>query len=439
MSDLSDIAAVACEAAMAAGAEFADAVASRGSETSVDMEKDSISSIESRTFANVSVRAFLRGGMGFAGGDGMDKDSAARAGRDAAQLAKLAEPDTDFVSLPGPAEYADVPGLFDPAIVGLDVRTPVEWMLAGLESAKSVSSEVLVGGGAHFGHHDYALVNNLGVRAISAGTSVEMHVSCVARRGDDAGSFFEFDSARMLSDFDPEGIGAKAAEGALKYLGAGSVQTGVTTLVLGPLASRSLLYAILGNLGAESIQRGRSFMAGTKGQQIASEVITIDDDPLIPRGLASRAFDGEGFPSQRTAVIRGGTVLTYLHNSYTAAKAGEKNTGHSTRGGVSPSNPVPKLGTRTAAELIEEVEDGLYMESGSLSPNSATGQVSATVDFGFKIEKGRLAYPVKNTMVGADFLDILTRIDAVSSDYREEPGTIMPTIRIPGVTVAGGG
>ena len=438
MNDLLEIAAVACETAISTGAEFADAVAVRGADTSVEMEKDSINSVETRRHSNVSVRAFVRGGLGWAGSDGLDADAAVAAGRNAAELARAAEPDPDFVSLPGPADYPNVDGLSDSAIADIDVRRPVEWMLAGLESAKSVSSEAIVQGAAAVGAGEEALVNSLGVRVAQRSTSVGMHVFCVIRHGDDVGSFYEFDTARMLLDFDPEGIGAKATEGALKFLGARTIATGATTIVLGPRAGRALLCAIVGNLDAEGIQRGRSFMINKKGEPIASEVITIHDDPLIHRGMSSRPCDGEGFPSRKLAVIENGVLLTYLHNSYTAAKAREPNTGHSTRGGIAPTNLVPKLGTKTSAELISEVEDGLYIDAGSLFPNSTTGEVSANVDFGFKIEQGRIACPVRNTMVGVSFLEMLGKIDAVSSDYREEPGMIMPTIRIRDIGVAGG-
>ena len=75
---------------------------------------------------------------------------------------------------------------------------------------------------------------------------------------------------------------------------------------------------------------------------------------------------------------------------------------------------------------------------GGINPNGITGDVSSSVDFGFKIENGELAYPVMSTMVGGSFLDMLANIDAVSSDYRAEPGMIMPTVRIADVQVAGG-
>ena len=75
---------------------------------------------------------------------------------------------------------------------------------------------------------------------------------------------------------------------------------------------------------------------------------------------------------------------------------------------------------------------------GGLNPNGTTGDVSSSVDFGYKIENGELAYPVMNAMVGGSFLDMLKNIDVISSDYREEPGMIMPTLRIQDVLVAGG-
>ena len=60
-----------------------------------------------------------------------------------------------------------------------------------------------------------------------------------------------------------------------------------------------------------------------------------------------------------------------------------------------------------------------------------------TVDFGFKIENGELAYPVKNTMIGGDIFELLGQIDAVSSDYREEPGSIIPSVRLCAVQIIG--
>jgi len=186
------------------------------------------------------------------------------------------------------------------------------------------------------------------------------------------------------------------------------------------------------------VQRNRSYLLGKKGEQIASDLLTLTDNAPIPRGGSSSAYDGEGFPRKPLTVVGNGVLLTCLHNSYTANKAKEPNPGHSTRGGISPTNVNPRLGQVTAAEIIADTKEGLYINRGGVSPNPVTGDFSVTVDFGFKIENGELAYPVKNTMLGGHMLEFLRNLDAISSDYREEPGSLMPTLRVQNVRVAGG-
>jgi len=177
---------------------------------------------------------------------------------------------------------------------------------------------------------------------------------------------------------------------------------------------------------------------GKKGEQVASRLVTLIDDPLLPGGLSSGVCDGDGFPHRRVVLVENGVLKSYLHSNYTARKAGEENTGHSTRGGIAPTNVIPALGTKTAAEIVAEVEDGVYVTLGRPSPDTATGQVSALVDAGFRIENGELTYPLKSTMVAGYGLELLSSIDAISSDYRAEPGRVLPTIRVQGVRVASG-
>ena len=196
------------------------------------------------------------------------------------------------------------------------------------------------------------------------------------------------------------------------------------------MASGSLGGSLCWAANAESIQRKRSWAVGKRGERVASAVVSLRDEPLIPRGLGSAPFDGEGFPHRPLEVVREGVLLTYFHNSYTANKAHEPNTGHASNGGIAPTNIIPALGKKTAAEIIKETDSGIYVNMGGVSPNYVNGEISSVVDFGFKIERGELAYPVQNTMIAMNILDLLKNVDAISSDYREEPGAIMPTVRV---------
>ncbi len=430
---------IACEEAVRAGAEFADALVERGHGLSVTVEKNAISSTDARTRAGISVRAFVAGGTGWWSASTISEEMAREAGRRAAELAKAAEPDPDFVSLVAPEPYPTVERLFDPAIVSLAVHDVAGWVTQNIDSALSVAPDALVSGEASARWREEALANSLGVRVAERTTGASVFAQVVIRQSGDVGSFYEWDSARNLDDLVPDGIGAAAAREALRYLNSRVAETATLPVVFGPLASRPLLLGICGAASAEDIQRKRSFLVGMKGEAVASEHVTLIDEPLIPGGLSSGACDGDGYPHRAITIVDRGVLQTYLHSNYTAHKSGEANTGHATRTGISPTNVRPVLGAKTAAEIIGEVEDGIYVALGRPSPDAASGQISSLVDAGFRIERGELTYPLRNTMVAGHALEVLKAIDAISSDYREEPGMIMPTVRVAQMRVASGG
>ncbi|HIJ64963.1 MAG TPA: TldD/PmbA family protein [Candidatus Hydrogenedentes bacterium] len=438
MDDLLLLAQKACDAAVKAGAEFVDVSAYRGRSLSVALEKCAVKSCDAHWNAGVSVRAFVRGARGWASASGLDETEALNAARNATKLATVAEPDPDFASLPEKAAYPTVEGLYDSRLAELEADELVQWAGGNIDAAREVDPEVLVSGAVRTGWSEGALANNLGVEAASHMTYVNMYVMALVKHGDDVGSYFDYDVGRVLDDFDPAGLGAKAAQEARRFLGARKIETSHMPVVLGPLAAHSTLGMVCWSANAEEVQRNRSWLAGKKGRQVASELLTLVDDPLIPQGCNSSAFDGEGFPRKPLTVVENGVLMSWLHDSYTANKANEPNTGHSTRGGIRPTNVNPKLGDLTAEQIIRDTKEGLYVPSGSLSANEVSGDVSSSVDFGFKIENGAIAYPVKNTMIAGNMLEFLRNLDAISSDYREEPGTVMPTIRIQNVRVAGG-
>jgi PmbA protein len=293
-----------------------------------------------------------------------------------------------------------------------------------------------VSGEAEAHWREGVLANSLGVKAAHRATRASVYAQVVIRRNGDVGSFYEWDSARRREDLEPGGIGAKAATEALRYLRSRPVKTATLPVVFGPLAARGLFMGLCAAASAEDVQRNRSFLGGMKGERVAAEHVTLVDDPLIAGGLSSGRFDGDGFPHRRITLVAGGVLQTYLHSNYTANKSGEMNTGHATRVGIAPTNINPQVGSRTAAQIISEVDDGIYVELGQPSPDTASGQISALVDAGFRIEKGELTYALESTMVAGQALQVLQGIDAISSDYRAEPGSVLPTVRVREMRVA---
>ena len=162
------IAEVACAAAMRAGAEFVDAAAEHGETRSVAVEKNAIKSSDARKWGAVSVRAFSRGATGWSSASGLSEETARQAGEQAAGLARAAEPDPDFVDLVGPADYAAVAGLFDPRLAEVAGPQIADWITQNIDAARGVAADAVMSGGANVRWRQWALANNLGVRASQA-------------------------------------------------------------------------------------------------------------------------------------------------------------------------------------------------------------------------------------------------------------------------------
>lgn len=433
-----DLATQCVEKAVRLGAEWCDVAAGTGRDIAVTIEKSGIKTADAGQGESLAIRCYVEGGMGYATVGGRDRGDIDQAVERAVALAKEATPDPDFKRLPDPQPEPEVEGLFDETVAGLGVEQVVRIAVANIEAGKAMEPDVNLSGHVALAVGSGALASSTGAALESRATNVSADISALIRRDGDTGYFYDFDFGRHLADCRLERVAESAVDGARRFLGAKRIESRRMTLVLGPLASYGFLAELVAAANAESIQRGRSYLCDRLGKPVASTHLTIVDDGLVPRGIRSGAHDGEGTRRRPLTVIEEGRLASLLHNSYTAGKAGVESTGHGTHAcGISPTNLRPALGQKPAAEILREVQDGIYLESGEIRPDPASGDISASIDFGFLIKDGRIVHPVENTMLGGSMFDLLERLDAVSSDAREEPGILMPTLRIQDVQIAG--
>ena len=78
----------------------------------------------------------------------------------------------------------------------------------------------------------------------------------------------------------------------------------------------STLGAFAGCVTGDAIYRRSSFLLDRLGQRVASELVTLVDDPLLPGGPGSRPFDGDGLPARRNVVVERGELRTWLLDTY---------------------------------------------------------------------------------------------------------------------------
>jgi PmbA protein len=338
--------------------------------------------------------------------------------------------------------------LYDPAGGAVDAARAIAIAKEGEAAAFAFDPRITNSEGATFGRTagGSAIVLSSGFRATSKGSYQSLSVVPVAsdeggknRRG------YHWTARRYLAELDPAAeVGREAARRTLRKLGARAVPTCEVPVVFDPDSARSILGMLAGCVMGSSIWRKSSYLVGREGTRVASDLVTVVDDPLILRAPGSRPFDGEGLASRRNVVVEKGMLRTYLCDSYSARKLGRESTASAARGGgagvgPSTSNFVLQPGSDSNEAIVRGTPRGLYVtEMMGFGFNAVTGDFSRGAA-GFWIEGGELAYPVSEVTISLNVDQLWQSLDAVGSDLDLRTATAAPTIRVAKMTVAGGG
>lgn len=333
--------------------------------------------------------------------------------------------------------------IYDPDAAGLAPEKLKEQALAAEDAARAVpgvtNSE---GGSASAGMSRMALATSHGFAAVLAGSSVGVSASVVAGEGAGMQRDYEWHQSRYLSDLEsPEAIGHSAGERAVRRLDPVRVPTGPIPVIFDPRVSTSIVGHLVAAMNGASIARGSSFLIGQEGKQIFAPGVYVIDDPHRPRGLRSRAFDGEGLATARRELIADGILGGWLIDSATGRQLGRAPTGQASRGtggppSVSPGNLWLAAGTISPAELISDIKIGLYVtELIGMGVNGLTGDYSRGAG-GFLIRDGQIAEPVAEATIAGSLLSMFAALTP-ANDLVFRMATNAPTIRIDGMTVAG--
>jgi len=196
-----------------------------------------------------------------------------------------------------------------------------------------------------------------------------------------------------------------------------SVSTGPTTVILTPRAVSDVFLTLNYGLNGSMVDRKVSPLTGRIGETIFDERISLCDDGHMSTGYSSALFDDEGVPMQRTQLIDGGVLKSFITDLRTAAKLDMPLTGNGLKLkrlvqtkelGQMPSPEITNWsmagGDKPYAELLSEVGDGVIVDSimGIMMGNLVAGDFSGNVDLGFKVEGGKIVGRVKDTMISGN-------------------------------------
>ncbi len=433
------------------GATVAECIVRQGAELSARVRMGETELVEEAGHRSAGLRVMKGKQVALTSTSDMSDRGIERFVKDALELVELAQEDpfagpADPKLLCDPSKQPDL-DLYDPQCGTVDAAQAIDWAKRAEDAARE-DKRIVNSQGSTFGRTTggFGMALSSGFKAGYTGSYASLYVQPMAeepdgkkRRG------YHWTARRYLSQLDSaESVGHEAARRTVRLLGSKTVPTTEAAVVFDPDAARSILGLLAECISGGSIWRKSSYLVGREGTRIASDLVNVVDDPLIPRAPGSRPFDGEGLVSRKNVVVEKGILRTYLCDSYAARKLGRESTGSASRssgGGVGggTTNFVLAAGTDTNEAIVKGTKRGLYVtEMMGFGFNAVTGDFSRGAS-GFWIENGELTYPVSEVTISLNVDELWQRLDALGSDIDMRTSIVAPTIRIGKMTIAGGG
>ena len=429
----------AADLAVKAGASEAAAGAYRARHVEVSWRDGRLEKVTEATTRGLGLDLYVDGRFASVGTSDLRPEALERFVAGSIALARNLAPDPHR-RLPDPALYAGQSAvnldLEDPAYGALDAaarRRAAAELEAAARAVPGAEAILSVTASVSDTHGESVLVATNGFEGTRRATDFWIGAE-VAVKDPDGRRPEEFASAgaRHRSAVEPPAVvGRRAGERAVARIGSRKGASAVIPVVVEARAAGRLVGALLGPLAASAVQQKRSFLDGKVGEPVGSPLLDLRDEPLVPRGLGSRRYDGEGLAARPFPVFERGVLRNLYVDTYYGRKLGIAPTT------ARASNLAWALGPRSPAELLAALGDGLLV-TGFLGGNSngTTGDFSLGVR-GFQVRGGQVAGPVAEMNVSGNHLDLWKRLSAVGNDPYPYSAMCTPTLVFDGLQVAG--
>lgn len=436
MSELLQSATAAVEMARKAGAQDAWASLSRDRSVSYTYRDGKIEKVEESTSRGLGISLYVDGRYSSHSTTDLRPERLQSFITEAVALTRALQPDPHR-KIPDPSLFKDRPTTDlernDPAVARITREQREAWCAEMDARAHADKRVISAESGLFSGESQGASASSNGFSGTWDGGYVGYNCSATVREGEDKRPEGSASAVgRWLAGLpEPGKIADKALGRAIERLGSKKGPTIRATMVVDPEAAVSLISRALGPGSAAAIQQGRSFWTGKLGQPLFGDKLTITDDPLIPRGLGSRHFDGEGISAKRMPLIERGVVKNIYIDTYYGRKLGMAPTTGSA------SNRVVALGDKNLAELLTQAGSGIYVTSwlGGNS-DSTTGDFSLGLR-GHLIENGKIGAPIGEMNVTGNLPALYRSLVAVGNDPYPYSSLRAPTLVFQDVQFSG--
>ena len=443
------------------GGDFAEVFAEDRSTSSALLDDGRVEELSSGRERGAGIRVVSGETTGFAHTADLSESGLLRAAEAASAVARTGGGGTRTVEVVPLRSAGAGGGSNRPAGSGTKAET-LELLTRADEAARATGDAVTqVQAGCGSSRRQVLIANSEGLLARDEQARTRFSVSCVATG--DTGLQTGFESAartlgfELFDEVSVEELARLAAGRALSKLAARPAPSGELPVVLAGGSGGILFHEACGHgLEADHIVKDASVYTGRVGQQVASPMVTLVDDGTVGSEWGTFAVDDEGRPAQRNVLIDHGVLTDYLWDYLRARKEGRVSSGNGRRQTyqhlpmVRMTNTFLLPGDEDPDEIVAQTPRGVYVAKlGGGQVNTTTGDFVFGTTEAYLIEGGKITEPLRDANLIGNGPEILTRIDAVATDFSMTPGTCgkdgqsvpvgcgQATMRLTGVTIGG--
>ncbi len=355
-------------------------------------------------------------------------DEAIIATRFLAEDAMRALPEPDLYYKGGGSEL----NTFDKNLDAVDTKTKIDLAARALDEAYK-KDERIISVSAYYSDNlsSRVKVNSNGFKGESANSNISLAVDVSVKSDTGRPSDYWYENSIFLDKLKSADIGKKALERTLSKIGPKKILSGKYPVIVENRVGSNVMRPLFQALQGGSIYQKQSFLIGKENKPIASSLLTVYDDPLIPSGFGSRLFDEEGLTAIKRPVIENGVLKSYYIDNYYGRKLGMKPTSGSF------SNVIFKPGTRNLDGMIGSMKRGILITGfNGGNCNGSTGDFSYGIE-GFLIQDGKKVHPLNEMNISGNMNQFWFNLAELGNDILESDSVKTPSMRFENIDLSG--
>ena len=408
--------------------DYVDIRAGNGNNTSIIMKDGDVQEINTGMSLGVRIRVLNNGAWGFAYTNDISK------------LDEIAETSIKLSnSLKGDISLSKADIIQDK--VATDVKIPLSDV--SIEEKKEIMSDASKAANLDEVTSttvSYSDAQGKEIILSSEGTNIQMNTSRVAMFLNAAatnGEIIQFGHNSIggvkgfeaISNTDIEKFGREIGQKAVRLLNAESAPSGKFQIIADPNLTGVFIHEALGHaVEGDLILQNDSILKDNLGSKIGSDIVNIYDDASLKDGFGYYPYDVEGVKTKPNHLVENGKLISLLNSRETASKLNMQSSGNARsiiadQPIVRMSNTYLQPGDMSFEELIEDINDGIYLKGsrgGQVDTGKGIFQFNAAE--GFKIENGEISTPLRDVSLSGNILETLNNVDAIGNDFELSVG-----------------